>query len=68
MNIQRVNLAESLGWWNVETKDGYILASFGPQSKRWARLYQRIASRTDLSHGRILVALKKSGWPCGEAY
>lgn len=45
-------LAQMSTWWNVETRDGFILHS--TVCKRRARLYQQIANRLEWKHGKIV--------------
>lgn len=56
MPPQKVILAESMGYWNVATVDGYILASF--ELKSAARLYQRIIARTTWTETRAFRFLR----------
>lgn len=55
---QTVKLERSLNWWNLETADGYIMASYDHTMKEWARLYQKIARRTMLTDGNVTKAVR----------
>ncbi len=55
---QTIKLERSLNWWNLETVDGYILASYDHTMKHWARLYQKIASRTNMTDGKVAKAVR----------
>jgi hypothetical protein len=53
---ERLILNECPGWWNVESRDGFLCESFN--DKRVARAYQRLANRTDLTNREIWRALR----------
>lgn len=49
-------LNECPGWWNVETREGFVCESF--TDKRLARAYQKLANRSDLTNREIWRALR----------